>query len=167
MQIPGQTIAGGDIDYACSDAADAGKPGKRLGLTKAQRAGLDGLVESGEIVFGETEIDLTGGYLTEDGTVTLPTGDDSPLIKKNGNNGKGRGAGRSLLPDTGTRSVLAVRVIDVNGALGRAFGDESSKSSPKNPDERSPTTLFVNNCCPHSRPILDQSKHVRSRNKPP
>jgi len=115
MQIPGQTIAGGDIDYACSDAADASKPGKRLGLTKAQRAGLDGLVESGEIVFGETEIDLTGGYLTEDGTVTLPTGDDSPLIKKNGNNGKGRGAGRSLLPDTGTRSVLAVRVIDVNG----------------------------------------------------
>ena len=116
LNNPGETIAGGDFAYACSDAADGGKPGKRLGLTKEQRVGLDSLVESGDIIFGETEIDLAGGYLTDDGTFTLPNGDDSPRIKnKNGNNGQGRGAGRSLLPHTGTRSVLVVRVIDKNG----------------------------------------------------
>ena len=126
LNNPGETIAGGDFAYACSDATDAGKPGKRLGLTKGQRARLDGLVENGQIIFGETELDVTSGYLTEDGTVTLPNGDDSLLIKKNGNNGQGRGAGRSLLPHTGTRSVLVVRVIDKNGL---AHADSSQAMS--------------------------------------
>lgn len=111
LEIPGQTISGGDFDYECSDANDTGKPGKRLGLTKEQRAGLDDLVESGEVVFGETELDVTGAYLSDDGTITLPN-DQAPRTKKNGNSGNN---GRSLLAHTGDRKVLAVRVIDVNG----------------------------------------------------
>lgn len=107
LVIPGQTISGGDFDYECSDAIDTGKPGKRLGLTKEQRAGLDDLVENGKVIFGETELEVTGAFLTDDGTVTLPN-DQAVRFKKNGNNG------RSLLAHTGDRKVLAVRVIDKN-----------------------------------------------------
>ena len=113
LEIPGQTISGGDFEYECSDANDTGKPGKRLGLTREQRAGLDGLVESGQVVFGQTELDVTGAILSDDGTVTLPN-DKEPRVKPNGNNGNGNN-GRSLLAHTGDRKVLAVKVYDVNG----------------------------------------------------
>ena len=137
LEIPGQTITGGDFDFACSDAADKGNGARKVKVSKSQKAGLDDLVESGQIVFGETELDVAGGYLDEDGTVALPNGNDSPLIKKSkqskkskssGNNGRRRGAaaGRSLLAHTGNRKVLAVRVIDVNGL---AHPDSSQEMS--------------------------------------
>ena len=137
LEIPGQTITGGDFDFACSDAADKGIGARKVKVSKKQKAGLDDLVESGQIVFGETELDVAGGYLAEDGTVALPYGNDSPIIKKSkqskkskssGNNGRGRGAaaGRSLLAHTGNRKVLAVRVIDVNGL---AHPDSSQEMS--------------------------------------
>lgn len=115
LQIPGEPdIEGGDEQYFCNENGSL----KRLNLDQSQVQGLLDLAASGEVTFGESDIDIGGATVEPDGSISVPPGHAISAAATQGNNNNSHNPfSRRLQTGTGTKYFVLFRVTSSSGEV--------------------------------------------------